>query len=859
MTASWYDAAGRVTDQVNFGRQDVISAVATDFFDTYGELIDTNENGIPDVNESTPPAPNSSDELIVTRYDYDPNVSPLGRVVDVTDNAGRIAETQYDLLGRTIRTISNFDDGSVAETDTDQDIMTEYQYDVFGRLATITAINAKGSGNGTVDEETCYLYESPCNPTLVTAQVSPDSTDALSQDEDTLEWTITTDNGDHVATTYDWLGRATSSTDQRGVVHEYSFDSAGRLLADTVTSLGLVGQNVDGAIRRIGYAYDDLGRQQSITSYADTSGTEVVNQVAFAYDGWGNLVDEWQANDGSVNTLTTPSTQHVFADGASSGVAKYIRQTDIIYPNGRDVVLGYGTTGSIDDVLSRVNTVGDGLNTYDSYTYLGLGTIASEDYEEPELKLDFAADNFAAWDQFGRTLDQAWSSYGSSPGAVDEYTYTFDRAGNRTSRANTLDSDLSQTYEYDALNQLISSERGSGFTQTWNLDSLGNWSTFDDNGSSQTRESNAANEITSISGGAASPEYDLAGNMISTPKPGDEATALDLVFDAWDRLVSADDGTTAVAYQYDGLGRKIERIVASIAEHSYYDGQQVVETKVPDGMSGLETNHQYVWSLRYVDSPILRDSYTDNEIMTGDRLYYLTDSNCNVTAVTDVDGDVQERYDYDTYGKVTIYDGSWSTPTGVSSVENMLFFSGEAHDSVTGLQYSRNRWYSPSTGGFISRDPLGFASNDVNFYRYVDNNPVNATDPTGLDTYWQNRALGGTDRRWNYNKYSHSFIFTTNPDGTISHTYSWGNSANTHGWNEDQPEDINAANQAIRDNATEWRGDSDLDPYIDQAFHEKDNPANEHGWRPWNTCKTEARSLLRRAHELQDEANSQAK
>ena len=35
-------------------------------------------------------------------------------------------------------------------------------------------------------------------------------------------------------------------------------------------------------------------------------------------------------------------------------------------------------------------------------------------------------------------------------------------------------------------------------------------------------------------------------------------------------------------------------------------------------------------------------------------------------------------------------------------------------------------------GRFISQDPIGFAGEDANLYRYVGNNPVNATDPSGL-------------------------------------------------------------------------------------------------------------------------------
>ena len=44
----------------------------------------------------------------------------------------------------------------------------------------------------------------------------------------------------------------------------------------------------------------------------------------------------------------------------------------------------------------------------------------------------------------------------------------------------------------------------------------------------------------------------------------------------------------------------------------------------------------------------------------------------------------------------------------------------------------RARYYDPGTGRFLSEDPIGFES-DINFYRYVLNNPLTKYDPKGLD------------------------------------------------------------------------------------------------------------------------------
>jgi hypothetical protein len=41
--------------------------------------------------------------------------------------------------------------------------------------------------------------------------------------------------------------------------------------------------------------------------------------------------------------------------------------------------------------------------------------------------------------------------------------------------------------------------------------------------------------------------------------------------------------------------------------------------------------------------------------------------------------------------------------------------------------------FDPSVGRFTSYDPLGFGAGDPNLYRYVKNDPTNATDPSGLE------------------------------------------------------------------------------------------------------------------------------
>ena len=58
-------------------------------------------------------------------------------------------------------------------------------------------------------------------------------------------------------------------------------------------------------------------------------------------------------------------------------------------------------------------------------------------------------------------------------------------------------------------------------------------------------------------------------------------------------------------------------------------------------------------------------------------------------------------------------------------------YTGRERDPDTGMLYYRARFYDPQVGRFIGEDPLGF-DGGMNWYSYVENDPINDSDPAGL-------------------------------------------------------------------------------------------------------------------------------
>ncbi|HWX67640.1 MAG TPA: RHS repeat-associated core domain-containing protein [Rhodanobacter sp.] len=103
--------------------------------------------------------------------------------------------------------------------------------------------------------------------------------------------------------------------------------------------------------------------------------------------------------------------------------------------------------------------------------------------------------------------------------------------------------------------------------------------------------------------------------------------------------------------------------------------------------------------------------------------YVYTDPQGTPLAEADAHGNITATYDYAPHGSQAL----GTPPNGPG-------YTGHVNDPDTGLVYMQARYYDPSTGRFLSVDPVRpSVGNSFNFnrYAYANNNPIVNIDPNG--------------------------------------------------------------------------------------------------------------------------------
>jgi YD repeat-containing protein len=726
--ADYYDHADRLTDEANVG--------------TNGGSAYTRPGS----------APSRSDAVLVTHTAYD----PAGNPNLITDPRNVMTQYNFDMLARVVGEIDNSDGGSPATGSA----ITGFTYDGDDNVLTTVAYFP---GSSTPTQTTAFIMGIGG-----TSGTNLFSNDVISK----IEYPIktggsagspdTTSSGS-ASYGYDLLGDVLTKTDQNANVHTYSRDILGRLKLDAVTTLG---SGVDGSIRALGYTFNslDLPYQQTI-SYSNSSATTVVNQVQNVYNGYGQLITQYQEHSGAVNTGTSLNVQYAYSQPSG---ANYSRLSSMTYPNGRieDYVYNTGLDSDISRVSGISDDAGTGAGSAESYTYLGLDTIVQRTdgngialtyiKQSGESNGD-AGDQYIGLDRFGRVVDQRYIPTGSPSSPTDRFQYAYDRDSNVLYKNNVVSTSFSELYHanssssgdnataYDSINRLIgfrrgtlsaSGNNGSGVLdtvgtlntlgnsqQSFTLDAVGNQTSITTDGTATTRTVDSQNQVTAV--GATSLGYDNNGNM-ATDDQGHT-----LVYDAWNRLVQAKNGlTTLTSYSFDADGNRIVENPGTVTHIYFSSAAQPVEERQGSTVTG-----QYVWGLGYVNDIILRDdnstsgSFGKSGSGLGRRAYYQQDANYNVTSITNTSGAVLQRYIYTPYGLATVLTASWGASS--ESYGNVIRNQGARYDAVTGITHLFRR------DDFVRLDVWGQQDggfwDGMDLYQVELSNPVRFVDPSGME------------------------------------------------------------------------------------------------------------------------------
>ena len=282
---------------------------------------------------------------------------------------------------------------------------------------------------------------------------------------------------------------------------------------------------------------------------------------------------------------------------------------------------------------------------------------------------------------------------------LDGASYTYDPAGNRSSKGNYLNG-VTSNYGYDALYELTQVTQGGSTTETYSYDAVGNRLS---SVGVPNYNYNSSNELTSNSSGSYT--YDANGNTLG------DAQGRTFTWDFENRLTQVvNPGVGTTTFRYDPFGRRIQKSGPLGTTNYLYDGNNLIEEM--DGSGNVLA--RYTQGTK-VDEPL-------SALRGGTTSYYQADGLGSVTSLSNGAGALANTYSYDSFGKLTASTGTLTNP---------FQYTGREFDSETGIYEYRARYLDQNIGRFISQDPAGYKAG-MNVYRYARNNPALFVDPSGL-------------------------------------------------------------------------------------------------------------------------------
>ena len=298
-------------------------------------------------------------------------------------------------------------------------------------------------------------------------------------------------------------------------------------------------------------------------------------------------------------------------------------------------------------------------------------------------------------------------------------------------------------FGYNARGEVVFS-RGDA-ENAYAYDHIGNAVLAASGGVTNSYAANTLNQYASILRGSGTPreilpQYDVDGNMTSDG-------TFSYAYDAENRLISATPvspslGSLAVENGYDHQHRRIRKTVKRFngetwneAEtHTFvYDGNNIALESVADA-NGTSQTIEYFWGNDLSGTEQGAGGVGGLLAVSLDGVFHLPcyDHNGNIVCYVSETGAIAAQHVYDPYGGVIESSGPL--------VGRFSFgFSTKYHDRETGLVAYQRRFYSPSLGRWLNRDPIE-ENGGENLYGFCGNNPIVNYDRDGC-AYFIKRSI----------------------------------------------------------------------------------------------------------------------
>jgi len=688
-TSYAYDPLRRVTSVT-----DPLNRATSFTYDAAGNHLTTTDPQ----NQTTTDSYDAANELTSITYSDNrtPNVTEVtydadGRRTGMTDGTGT-SSFDYDPLGR----LTFSSDGN--------DAFVQYTYDLAGHLTSLSYPNGQTIHRG---------YDDAGRMTSVTDWLGHTTT--FTPDPESEITTEALPNNVTASFSYDHAGQLTSITDQLNTGSTlanfgYTRDADGQLTTDTAAG-GITGSNSYGytALNQLGnlngqaYSYDAADNPVLLAT-GPTQAFDAANQLSAAGPGI-SLVGTTSGGDGGAAAVLTVPLPAGVSSGDQIIVASTQSATNTAFTPAGYMQVGTATSGGTNAgetvVWRKTATAGD-TTVVVPYAgqfakavivavYRGVdpvnpvdgqssgGTAAGTSLALPSVTATVPGDRLVVEDgALGSFSAATWSPPTGMTTRATQSTLPAVSA----SIADQIDPYKGAT-----------GTRTAGFGQSGQLSGL--------------LVALRPASMTTFS-------YDARGDRIASAGLSGAGTAM--TYDQDGRLTQfVPAGGMSFGYSYDADGLRASKAqaanstVAALTTHFAWDRSAGLPVLLTDGQNS------YIYG---PTGPIEQIS------STGAVAYYLGDQIGSTRLLTDQSGGVVATFTYDPYGSLIASTGSTTTP---------LLYAGQYRDAESGLYYMHARYYDPATAQFLTRDPLTSLTKQP--YSYVNNNPLNGKDPTGLDAW----------------------------------------------------------------------------------------------------------------------------